>query len=365
MSKLYRPLLFLVAIALGLAALSVIASALPSFQPLDFEHYWTASRLLWRHISPYNTVEFFAPPWMALVMWPFILMPNQVAALLWLIVSLASIGGSVVLSFRWTNSLHPSFWKMFFIVCVFIMPGSLFSYVTGQVSPIIGLAVLLLCWYVSTKPRQNTTTIILIVISFLITTLKPHLAVLPDLLCILEIIRHRDWKLITGLVIGVIGVTLFAYAIDARWISELLSAWLAGNFRGGKPGLVASGYIGFQELGIPIWLFAPLAIYVLYQWYKQGLSISVITLALSVNFLIIPYSRSYDYVMLILPGWFLVKDLTYRNWFAISVAIVSLFIIPFTILTILTPAVITIGLLWQSKDINYGLQPIKQTSIET
>ena len=363
MSKLYRPLLYLFAIALGLAALSVIASALPSFQPLDFEHYWTASRLLWSHISPYNTVEFFAPPWMALVMLPFILMPNQVAALFWLIVSLASIGGSIALSFHWTNSLRPSPWKMVFIACVFIMPGSLFSYVTGQASPLIGLAVLLLCWYISTKPRQNTATVILIVVSFLITTLKPHLAILPDLLCILEIIRRRDWNLVTGLVIGIIGVMLFAFATDAKWISELLSAWLAGDFRGGKPGLVASGYIGLQELGIPIWLFAPLAIYVLYQWYKQGLSISVITLALSVNFLIIPYSRSYDYVMLILPGCFLVKDINYRNWFAISTAIVSLFIIPFTILTILTPAILTIGLLWQSKDANHGLRSVKQTII--
>ena len=363
MTKLYRPLLFVFTITLGLTGLSVIASALPSFQPLDFEHYWTASRLLWSHISPYNTVEFFAPPWMALVMWPFILMPNQMAALLWLMINLASIGGSVALAFHWTNSLQPNPWKMVFIACIFIMPGSLFSYVTGQVSPLIGLAVLLLCWYISTKPRQNTTTTILIVVSFLITTLKPHLAILPDMLCILEIVRRRDWSLITGLVIGVIGVMLFAYATDAKWISELLSAWLAGNFRGGKPGLVASGYTGLQELGIPIWLFAPLAVYVLYQWYKQGLSISVITLAISVNFLIIPYSRSYDYVMLILPGWFLVKDFNYRNWFAISTAIVSLLIIPFTILTILTPAIATMGLLWQSKFANQDLQSVKQTII--
>lgn len=338
---------------MGTAALLGAAEAVPllNFRLLDFEHYLSAARLIWSRASPYGVVEFFAPPWMAVLMAPFLWLSPHAAKLIWLLLNLTAVAGAALVSFRWTTPSPSPRWKfvsLLALALVAFMPAALFSYVTGQVSPLVGLALLLLAWHIAAKPMATEV----ILVSFLVTTLKPHLAAMPVALCLLELLRRRDWKLLAWLALGVMAATLFAYATNWNWLSELLLAWQSGDYRGGRSGLVAAGYTGLSELGIPAWLWLPLATYVVVRWWRHGLTSSTLALALAVNLLLLPYSRSYDYVLLILPGWSLGMDFGRRNWLALGIAVVSLFVLPFTVLGLLTPVLIVLGLLWQARGTN-------------
>ena len=70
----------------------------------------------------------------------------------------------------------------------------------------------------------------------------------------------------------------------------------------GGVGLVAPGYIGLAELGASAWLFAPIIVYLLAYWWREGVSVRVLAQAFALCLLVTPYSRGYDDVVLILPS---------------------------------------------------------------
>ena len=199
---------------------------------------------------------------------------------------------------------------------------------------------MLCAWQISTGKGKP----LLIVFCIIMTTLKPNIIYLPIALCLLELFFHRNWKTVIYLLLGLLLVMLFAFITD-QFGKDLLLAWRSGDYSGGKQGLVASGYTGLKSFGIPLWIFLPFVGYLIYHWRKYGFTGNTVSFAILIGFLLFPYSRSYDYVLFILPGCVIIKDIAWRNWLPVSLAIISLIIIPYSIFSLLTPVLLTIGLL--------------------
>ena len=167
---------------------------------------------------------------------------------------------------------------------------------------------------------------------------------LPIGLCLLELVRQRRWRTIVIIISSLLILSVLSFAVLPDWLPSMLNAWVMGKYRGG-PGLISSGYRGLRELGIPFWVFLPLGVYVLFGWWHNGLNGYTFSLALITNLLILPYSRSYDFVVFILPLLVLTEFESGRNWFSFALAIMSVFVLPWTSLAVVAPVLLAIALL--------------------
>lgn len=307
---------------------------------LDFENYLAGTRMLWRGENPYGAVEFFAPPWLSFLLLPLIWLPSNVSAAIWILLNFICIGGAVFLSLHWLNLNKKWHTLVLPVIIPSLMPGVLFSYITGQITPVIHLALLLAGWSIRTQPAGWLPAL-----GLLVATLKPHIALFPVLLIVLELIRLKRWK---PLFIAFGGLVIFSgisSILLKDWFSSIITAWLQGDFRGGEYGLISPGYIGLAELGVPFYVFLPLVVYTVWIWRKNGFGTQSFALALTSNLLLVPYNRSYDYVLLIFPLLSLAKLGNNRSKRIWGLALFATFILPFTSLSILSPVLLAIALL--------------------
>ena len=340
MSRSPRYYLAFVFLLIGAVLLVYLMAALLRVRLLDFENYLSATRILWQRQNPYGEIEFFAPPWLALILSPLIKLPIEVSSSIWLLFNLVCIEGAVLLSLKWLGNRSKA-QKLFFATIIpTLMPGAVYSYLTGQITPLVNLAILFSAWIISSQSK-----VWLSAFGLLLVTLKPHIVVLPALICVLELARRKHWGVIAAASFGLLILLGLSTIWLPDWFPSLIEAWAQGNYRGGAPGLISPGYIGLRELGIPVWVFLPLAAYTLWRWWRAGLDPYVFALALSVNLLIVPYSRSYDLVVLILPLLYLTNLRSRRDLGVFVVSMISIFVLPLTELSILTPLLITILLL--------------------
>jgi hypothetical protein len=329
-----------VALVLTVGLLVWLLAAGIKVRLLDFENYLAATRILARGGNPYGTVEFFAPPWLALLLLPLASLPTAISAAFWLLFLFACIGGVVIVSLRWLGRDSKVQRLVFPTLIPLLMPGVLYSYVTGQISPLVNLAIILAAWKIDTS-----TSVWLPALSLLLVTLKPHIVALPTILCLLELSRRHRWRLL-GITLGGFAVLcVLAFLWLPNWLPSLIRAWVEGKYKGGELGLLSPGYTGLPELGIPFWIFLPLTAYTLWQWWQTGLAPRTFALALVTNLLVIPYSRSYDLVVLILPLLSLAEFERRRDWAIFGLGLTGAFILPFTVLSVLAPVFLAIALL--------------------
>lgn len=288
-----------VALAILAAALA-LAWALSKVLPLaliDLGHYLQAARLIWQRASPYGAVEFFAPPWMALLLAPLLPLPIELASAIWILGALASVCAAALVALSWPGANLPPWARMAAVVLAALAPASLFVYITGQVSALVTLAAVL-AGAELLRPRPRAAVIAL---ALVITTLKPNIVWLPAAFIVAELVRRRQWRVLLACAAAVGLLALFAFALLPGWPAALLTAWQGGAYRGGA-GLVAAGYIGLADLGVPALVFLPLLTYACWRWWREGVSAPALALALAVCLVITPYSRAYDGVALIFPA---------------------------------------------------------------
>jgi hypothetical protein len=257
---------------------------------IDYTHYLEAARRLATQNSPYKNLEYFSPPWFAIALIPLAYIPTNVSMLFWLILCLSSVFVAVNLwQDRW---VYPkSALTKYVIAALFcIAPPSLYVYITGQASAIVLLCLtgLLLSlgspWF----------TYLLMTIGI---TIKPHLVILPLFIHLLESIRKNSAKVVVHIGFSLLLLAVISTWFYPRWLTEWIQALMTGDYRGG-PGLVSSGYLGYREIGIPIWLLVLPVFYTILIWYKEGQTPYMLCLSMVSNLLIIPYHRAYDYVFL-------------------------------------------------------------------
>ena len=118
---------------------------------LDFENYLSATRMLLHGQNPYETIEFLAPPWFAILMLPLTLLPIEISTSVWILLLVLCVVGTTVLSLRWLGNISKA--KAFFFITLIptLMPGALYSYITGQISPVVIMIALLVAYGISSS----------------------------------------------------------------------------------------------------------------------------------------------------------------------------------------------------------------------
>jgi hypothetical protein len=327
------------AVFIGLLFIVLLSTVLP-IKLIDFEHFVTATRMLLKGENPYRSVEFFAPPWIFILLAPLTILPLKVASAIWLLVGFMSVVTAGALVIGWGNRRFPDVLRYAAIISPVLMPAAFFSYITGQISPLVTLAALLALW-LSFHTEIHPITI---GVALAVAVLKPHIVVVPVVLSILELFRHRRWRAIRWTLVSISTVMIISFAVLPTWVPELLGAWMDGDYRGGL-NLVAPGFITLKELGIPFWVFLPLLVYVIRLWVTFGLNRKVIALTFITSLLLVPYSRSYDLVVLGFPFSYALLTLSKRSYLPAALMVISLGILPLTTLWVLSPAVAAIAML--------------------
>jgi hypothetical protein len=171
-----------------------------------------------------------------------------------------------------------------------ILPYALFSYITGQLS-IVALAACTLCvWGLNANHQWP------IAAGLILATLKPHVVALPVLLIVLELAHRRQWLPLGAACAALVALGSMAVALVPTWPRTLLTAWTSGAFYEPRENL-----LGVAAFNVPSWLTYPFIAYTLLAWWQHGFDLRVLAVAVAANLLAVPYSRSYDYVLLLLP----------------------------------------------------------------
>jgi len=315
-----------------IAAMIWLSSSLLPMQPIDYTHYMAASWMILHGTVPYGQVEFFAPPWIAFFTAPLLLLPAHVSAMVWLYASILCIGATILVSAEWENYPTSTRARNVTIVLSAIIPPAF-----------VGFAIVQVASQLRAFPSRIRQ--LQIILGFMLMTLKPHIVALPALLCFLQLVRNREWRTMSLLVLALMLLSIPTFVLLPDWPRQLLFALQEGAYRGG-PGLVARGYAGLQELGVPVGMLVPLAIYVLFHWWQHGLTSVTLSLALAANLMVVPYNRTYDYIILILPALVATNHSPslIRSPAAV-LALVSVALIPITPVAVLAPVLVEIDLM--------------------
>lgn len=332
------------------------AEKLSNFRLLDFEHYLEASRRIWSGASPYNGLEYFAPPWFAALLLPLALLSPDLAAMLWLLLLVISVFLSLYLWLRFlsfSSSARSGLWVAALLV---LAPYSLYCYITGQSSPFVLLSMV----YVLTLRElpEKLPYIVSLFLSVVGMTIKPHLVVFPMMIFFADKIRHKQTGILIVALLSLGLLLIGTFWLYPRWWSEWIFALRQGNYRGGY-GLVAEGYVGLREIGVPSWLLVLPLLYTTFFWWKEGCSARVMSLAIVSNLIFIPYSRAYDLVFLYLPLLMLWKEAHIHpkcNW-CVGMGIFSVLGLGVTPLALSSPLWLAIPLLRKPKTERSQLDP--------
>lgn len=327
-------------LALAFALVSIFSS-LVEYRPLDWRNYMLAASQILEEGSPYRSVEFFGPPWLAVALIPFVLMPSSLSSAAWLLLSVSAIFISSVMWTKFEGYPSTPTARLLLSAASVASPVALFVYITGQITPLVELAFIWLAIF--TIRGANGRLIVVAIASFLITS-KPHIIVFPMLLVALEAVRRELWKVPLTLLATVLVAGTGTLLLLPSWPSEWFAAIVNGRYLGG-PGLVAQNYYGLREAGVPDFLLALPVIYTVFYWKRRGLTAPTIALSLASGLILIPYARTYDFIIL-WPSIITASGLwLQKNHRVFQVApIVAFMLLPLSRFALLLP-VLTMGFL--------------------
>ena len=282
----------------------------------DFRPYWSASYLLrtgqdssnsgiidqiersltgWT--EPYTMMAWFAPTG-DLVLLPYTLLPFSLAVRAWLLTNLVIVSASAYLIWQRKKQI----WVP--LAAAFMFSMTLLSLVYGQVNTleVLGLALFLVFMNAGRDFSAGAC--------LLLTTIKPHLVIITLPLLLLELLRKKQWRALTGfaaagLVCGVILFVFYPAWPDSFWqlaTSGMQSFRNTPSFSGL---LVASGQFTLRN-----WLWVFCLMLAVFVWWRNGKTWrleTLIDLSLLVGLMVTPIGWSYDQVMLLFPVIHLLK----------------------------------------------------------
>ncbi len=322
--------------------LATLFSARVGFRPIDWQNYMLAAARLRAGGSPYQGVEFFAPPWIALLLVPLSLLPTEISAGIWLLVSAAAAFSAIVLWTRFGNFPATPRSRIILSALTAASPVALYVYVTGQITALVELALIVLAGLAASGEQRRI--LIPAVLAGLLVTAKPHVIAFPLALILLQAVRSRRWKLLSlfGTTIGIAAVV--SWVLHPGWPAEWLSGLLTGTYLGG-PGLAARGYFGLREAGVSeILLWLP-AGYAFLYWIRKGLTPTALALAVASGLTLLPYLRIYDHLVLWPAAVTASQLLLAKGSRTLAVVpLAAMLLLPLTNLAILLP-ILMVGLL--------------------
>ncbi|RPI90163.1 MAG: hypothetical protein EHM40_19060 [Chloroflexi bacterium] len=296
----------------------------PADMPVDYGNYIRGIQMLYGGENPYGRLEFFEPPWIAFILSPFFLLKFP---LFWQTACIFFIAILIIITYR---QFTPPISKPVLIagmVSSFILPTTIVALMLGQLTPLVGLVV---AWLYMRLADEKISSLE-VVFGLVLISLKAHVVLLALLVFSIELMRRQKWGILvlSGGTIALLGVLSSIFFLEG-WVSALARAVFVGKeFLGGE-GLAAGGYFSFADLGISSLFFIPQVLYVLVLWIRKGINQYLLLLLLTLNFLLIPYSRQYDYVLL-LPAWLYIfsRWLSTRRYFMIATLFLLMAFFPF------------------------------------
>ena len=292
--------------------------------PVDYGNYISGMQMLYQGENPYEQLEFFEPPWIAFILSPFYLLKLP---LFWQTACILFVAISIIITYR---QFKPRVSKPVLIagmISSFLLPTTIFALMLGQLSSLVGLVIVWLYMRLADAKINGLE----VVFGLVLISLKAHVVFLAVLIFLLELIRRQNVGILvlSCTTIALLGILSSIFLLD-DWVSPLIEAVFVGKkFLGGE-GLAAGGYFNFADVGISSLFFIPQLIYVFVLWIKKGITQYLLLLLLTLNFLLIPYGRQYDYILL-LPSWLYIfsRWLSTQQYFSIAVLFLLMTFLPF------------------------------------
>lgn len=287
--------------------------------PDDYVEYWAAGRLNLHGQNPYSAdlllpleryagrdtdeaVMMWNPPWTLTLAMPLGALPPRVGQLVWLLLSLAAVGGSAWLVWDCYAGRRDKLWVGCAVAFTF-MP-TLFMLHTGQISGFLLLGGALFAWGAKRGyPFAAGAAACLIAV-------KPHLAYLLWLAVVLDAVLNRRWRVVLGGVVTGAVMTAIPMALNPDVWGQYFEAYRSSPVPPSKwvsltPGVVLRLFLGEEKF----WLqFVPMAAGVAWfgwRWKADGRRwdwAETVPWLVLVSFVTAPYGAwHFDLVLLLLP----------------------------------------------------------------
>lgn len=329
----------------GLAIFLAFPLNLPNkIGDIDFRPYWSSSFLLaygedFSDTSKLDSIEreltgwnenytmfaWFAPTGNLLLL-PYTLFPFSHAVYYWLITNIIIVFLSSVLIWQDTNL---RMWVP--IVAVFSFSMTLLSLIFGQVNTVVMLGLALFLFF--SKSRYDYLT----GASLVLTTIKPHLLILTLPLLLLDIVRHKQWRVLAGFIGTLTGCMLILFYLYPNWAISFWHVVASGmnliRETPTLPGLLTLA--GGHAWGKWIWVIGLfLAVIIWWKYGREWDRRSLIDITILIGMMITPVGWSYDQIMLLFPilhilKWVVNRSLTRKTGIIVATALVIINIITF------------------------------------
>jgi hypothetical protein len=310
-SKISKVLRYALIISLVATILLFPISLPPGAGDGDFQAYWS-SAYLFAHGMDFSDSDLMGDVERSLTNWdkpetlyawyspignvillPFILIPFNTAAYYWLILNIIVLFSSAMLIWVDTDSR-----KWIPLLAVFSFSMTIISLVFGQINTLEVLGLALFLHFIRTDRRYFAGG------SLVLTTIKPHLVILTLPILLLDLLRRKEWKVLTGFVIALGFCILVLFVIYPSWPQSFWTVVTSGmNTVRETPninGLLV--LVGEYTIGKLIWLIALLG--GVLWWLKDGQDWdrrTFIDLSVTLGLIVSPIGWSYDQIMLVYP----------------------------------------------------------------
>lgn len=311
-SLLKQTYLKIILVIIGMIIFLSIPISLPAnLGVIDFRPYWSSSYLLAHgqdfsdpakldHIErtltgwqePYTMYAWFAPTG-NLILLPYTLFPFARASYYWLITNIVIVFFCAVLLWRNTK-IH--FWIPLSATFGFSMV--LLSLLYGQVNTLVLLGLALFLFFSESRHDFAAGA------SLVLTTIKPHLVILTLPLLLLDIVWHKQWRILIGFIGALMGCTFILFIFYPLWPISFLQVISSGmsTFREAPtiPGLFVM--IGDRMYGKWVWVIG-LFLAILICWKRKNKlhRRTLMDFSIIAGIIVSPVGWSYDQVMLLFP----------------------------------------------------------------
>lgn len=288
------------ALALLAVGLGAAVYALANILPVGADYYWWYYRVPQKWLAGQTQLydeasrQFFSPPWALLLFLPFAALEANWAMASYTLLSLAIV---VIVSYKYAQENGSPRPRIVALLAVFC-PYTLVMLFTG--TPDAWSLLGLFLGFRAIQTRQP----LLLGIGLVLALIRPQNAALTVPVFLVALRHWPPKELARGAAIPTL--ILVASFLSFGW-DWPLRYWDSYFIQPPSPRWFTSIYTGLELLGIPGWTLAPPALAlmgaVFQQSGREGLSRRVLEKAVAINALIIPYTRSVSFVVLLALPW--------------------------------------------------------------
>jgi hypothetical protein len=310
-SKFPTYLKLIIIFLLGTIVILFPISLPPGIGDGDFQAYWSSAYLFSRgrdfsdvdalgetersftNWSKPETLYAWFSPIGNVVLLPFTAVSFSRAVYYWLLFNITALFVSAILICDRTNSYT---WVP--ILAVFSFSMTIVSLVYGQTNilEVLGLALFI--------SFSKVYKYYLAGAGLVLTIIKPHLVILTLPILLLDLIRKRQWKTITGFAVMLAGVLALLFAYYPPWIQSFWSIVTSGLSTTRETPTIIGIFVSLGLYRFGKWTWVVVLVSAIIWWWKRGHTWNrrvFIDISITVGLIVSPLGWSYDQVMLIFP----------------------------------------------------------------